>query len=478
MPEPGPLTGVRVVELAGIGPGPFAVMLLADMGADAVRVDRTTPPSADYTPNPVLERGRRSVALDLKHPDGVQVLLDLVADADVLVESYRPGVAERLGFGPDRCLEVNPRLVYGRLTGWGQEGPLADVVGHDLNYIGLTGALHSMGPADAAPVPPLNLVGDFGGGGSSLAFGIVCALLESRASGRGQVVDANVYDATGTLMALVHGLRAQGRWHERGTNLLDGGCPYYDVYTCADGRWMAFGAVEERFFRNALAVLGLADDPVVAGAHKDRAAWPRLREALTAAFASRRRDEWVEAFRDVESCVTPVLDLDEARAHPHAHARGAYAPLAGSEHAQPAVAPRFSRSGGALPGPARPPGADTRDVLAGLGTTTPRSAGSSATERRADVRGQGRTTRWTDSISRTAGTMSRPRSSRYATTSSLDILGHWARTRMGPTGATLATSAICSTQSSGVPMNVSLRATSRNSREISSASRVASWLLA
>ncbi len=368
MTDDGPLTGVRVIELAGIGPGPFAVMLLADMGADVVRVDRTTSPSADYTPNPVLERGRRSIALDLKSPGGLGVLLDLVSGADVLVESYRPGVAERLGFGPDRWTERNPRLVYGRLTGWGQHGPFADVVGHDINYIGLTGALHAMGRAGEAPSPPLNLVGDFGGGGSSLAFGIVCALHEADRTGRGRVVDASVYDATTTLMSLVHGLRAQGRWRaERGSNLLDGGCPYYDVYTCADGRWMAFGAVEERFFRNALDVFGLGEDPDLRGAHKDRSAWPALRRALTTAFGSRTRDEWTEAFADVEACVTPVLDMDEAARHPHAEARTAYVAVPDHDGLQPAVAPRFGRGAPAVPPAARRPGADTREILDDLG---------------------------------------------------------------------------------------------------------------
>ncbi|QIG44638.1 CoA transferase [Nocardioides anomalus] len=365
----GPLAGVRVVELAGIGPGPFAVMLLADMGAEVVRVDRTTGPSADYTPNPVLERGRRSLALDLKHPHGAAVLLDLVATADVLVESYRPGVAERLGVGPDACLARNPRLVYGRLTGWGQDGPWAGVVGHDLNYIGLTGALHSIGRAGERPVPPLNLVGDFGGAAASLAFGVACALLEVARSGRGQVVDANVLESTATLMGLVHGLRAQGRWSdERGHNLLDSGCPYYDVYTCADGRWVAFGAVEQRFFRTALGVLGLDEH---ADAHQDRSRWPALREALTDAFSARTRDEWAAAFDGVEACVSPVLDLDEARAHPQATARAAYAPLADGVHHQPAVTPRFSRSSTPVPGDAVPPGADTDEVLAELGYDGP-----------------------------------------------------------------------------------------------------------
>ena len=269
--------------------------------------------------NPVIERGRRSVAVDLKSPDGVQVVLDLVRDADVLLESYRPGVAERLGIGPSRCHEANERLVYARLSGFGQDGPWAGVAGHDINYIGLTGALWSIGRAGERPVPPINLVGDLGGGAASMAFGIVCALLEARTSGRGQVVDANVLDATTTIMGFVQGLRAQGVWGlDRGTNLLDTGAPYYDTYTCADGRWVAMGTVEERFFLTALEVLGFAADDPLRGAHKDRSRWPALRDALTAAFATRTRDDWAAAFRDVDACVTPVLDLEEATRHEQA----------------------------------------------------------------------------------------------------------------------------------------------------------------
>jgi alpha-methylacyl-CoA racemase len=370
MDDTGPLAGVRVVELAGIGPGPFAVMLLADMGAEVIRVDRAGPASADYTPNPVIERGRRSIAVDLKNPAGVEVVLRLVESADVLVESYRPGVAERLGVGPQPCLARNPRLVYGRMTGWGQDGELAPVAGHDINYISMTGALHAMGRAGERPVPPLNLVGDFGGGASSLAFGVVCALLKARSSGLGQVVDANVLDATSTLMGLVHGLRAAGKWTlDRGANLLDTGCPYYDVYTCGDGRWVAVGAIEERFFQNVLTVLGLDHDEELRGSHKDRSRWPALRTALAAAFATRTRDEWTDAFTGVDSCVTPVLDMDEAATHRHAKQRGAYQPIPGSAMRQPAVAPRLSRSRTPVPGAPPVPGEHTREILteAGLG---------------------------------------------------------------------------------------------------------------
>jgi alpha-methylacyl-CoA racemase len=342
-------------------------MLLADMGASVVRVDRIGPASADYTVNPVIERGRRSVAVDLKSPDGVQVVLDLVREADVLLESYRPGVAERLGLGPGECHEANERLVYARLSGFGQDGPWAGVAGHDINYIGLTGALWSIGRAGERPVPPINLVGDLGGGASSMAFGIVCALLEARTSGRGQVVDANVLDATTTIMGFVQGLRAQGMWGlDRGTNLLDTGAPYYDTYTCADGRWVAMGTVEERFFLVALDVLGFAPDDLLRRAHKDRSRWPALRDALTAAFATRPRDDWAAAFRDHDACVTPVLDLDEATRHEQAAARGAYEPIPGFDVPQPAVSPRFSRSRTPVPAPPPRVGADTEAVLTEL----------------------------------------------------------------------------------------------------------------
>lgn len=377
----GPLSGVRVVELAGIGPAPFCVMQLADMGASVIRVDRPTE-TGDYVRNPVVERGRRSIALDLKSAAGVAVTLDLVRAADVLVESYRPGVAERLGLGPDACLAANARLVYGRLSGWGQDGPWAHVAGHDINYIGLTGALHSIGRAGERPVPPLNLVGDLGGGAASLAFGIVCALLETRTSGIGQVVDANVLDATGTLMGFVHGLRAAGQWGtRRGENLLDGGCPYYDVYACADGKFVAMGTIERRFFETALDVLGVPKDDASRVAHGDRRLWPDLRTVLTARFGSRSRDEWTKEFAGHDACVTPVLDVEEAVTHEQARAREAYRPVGpplgfGSEppFVQPAVSPRFSRSRTDLPGPAPSPGQSSDTILAELGYDTERVA--------------------------------------------------------------------------------------------------------
>jgi alpha-methylacyl-CoA racemase len=375
MPNPGPLAGVRVVELAGIGAAPFCAMLLADMGASVVRVDRVGDGGRELAANPVVERGRRSVAVDLKSAAGVQILLDLVRDADVLLESFRPSVAERLGIGPDACLATNERLVYARLSGFGQDGPWAGVPAHDINYIGLTGALWSIGHAGDRPVPPVNLLGDLGGGAASMAFGIVCALLEARTSGRGQVVDANIVEATATLTGFLQGLRAQGRWSlDRGTNLLDTGCPYYDTYACADGRWVAMGTVEERFYLEALDVLGLDPEDPLRGAHRDRSQWPALRIRLTGEFARRSRDEWAAAFRGRDACVTPVLDLDEATRHEQAASRHAYQPMPGYDMPQPAVTPRFSRSSTPVPPPPPEVGADTDAVLAELGYAPERVA--------------------------------------------------------------------------------------------------------
>lgn len=360
----GPLHGLRVVELAAIGPAPFACMMLADLGAEVVRVDRAGVPRAFPEAHRLLERGRRSVALDLKDPAAVDVVLRLADGADILVEGFRPGVAERLGIGPDRCLERNPGLVYGRMTGWGQDGPLASVPGHDINYLALSGALHAIGRAGGPPVPPLNLLGDFAGGGMLLVTGILAALHERRRSGRGQVVDAAIVDGVASLLATVLGMAQAGQWScERGTNLLDTGAPFYDVYTCADGRHVAVGALEPRFYAALLRGLGLH-----AGELPDRddpANWPALRSTFTAAFVTKTRDAWTEAFDGTEACVTPVLTAAEAAGHPHQRERGTY-PVADGVR-QPAPAPRFSRTAARLPGPGSPPGADTVAVLAECG---------------------------------------------------------------------------------------------------------------
>jgi alpha-methylacyl-CoA racemase len=358
----GPLEGVRVVEVAGIGPGPFCAMLLADMGAEVLRVER---PAAGRQDWPALfGRGRRSVAVDLKHPEGAGMVLDLAASADALVEGFRPGVAERLGIGPGACLARNPRLVYGRVTGWGQEGPLAQAAGHDIDYIALAGALHPIGPAGGAPVPPLNLVGDFGGGGMLLALGVVAALLEAGRSGRGQVVDAAMVDGAALLTTELHELRAAGLWSDRrGANLLDGGAPFYDVYETADGGHLAVGALEPGFYAALLELVGLdgADLP----AQRDRDGWPALRERLAALFRTRTRDEWCRLLEGTDACVAPVLSPTEAPAHPHNRARGTFVDVGGV--VQPAPAPRFSRTPCARPEPPVGPGEHTDGNLAAWG---------------------------------------------------------------------------------------------------------------
>jgi alpha-methylacyl-CoA racemase len=353
----GPLSGVRVVELAGIGPAPYACMLLADLGADVLRVDR--PLAAFAVPTyDVAGRGRRSVAVDLKNPAAAEVVLRLVESADVLVEGLRPGVAERLGVGPEACLERNPRLVYARMTGWGQDGPLAPRVGHDINYAAITGALGAIGEPGRKPVPPLNLLADFGGGSMFLLTGILAALLERGTSGRGQVVDAAMVDGVTSLLAMTYGFRAGGGWtDERGSNLLDGGAPFYDTYACADGGYVAIGALEPQFWALVVQTLGLQDLPE----QYDREGWPELRRQLTEAFASRTRDEWAEVFEPLDACVSPVLSLSEAPSHPHLAARGSVVEVDGV--AQPAPAPRFSRTPGEVGAPASPAGADTREAL-------------------------------------------------------------------------------------------------------------------
>ena len=368
----GPLTGVRVVELAGIGPGPFAAMMLADMGADVIRVDRAAEVRPDRfgTPHPdLLNRGRRSIGVDLKAAAGRRLLLDLLRDTDVLLEGFRPGVTERLGLGPADCHEVNPRLVYGRMTGWGQDGPNAGYAGHDLTYLAPTGILHAIGRADDRPVPPLNLIGDFGGGGLMLAFGVVCALLDVRAGGPGQVIDAAIVDGATLLSTAVHGLRGLGMWQpERGRNLLDGGAPFYDTYECADGRFVAVGALEPRFYAELVARTGFQPPSGDGAARFDPDTWAVDRAAWTELFRSRTRDEWAALLERSDACVAPVLDWDEAPTHPHLAARGVFVTHAGA--VQPAPAPRFSRTPGAIRRPPPHPGEHTDEVLIELGLST------------------------------------------------------------------------------------------------------------
>ncbi|MET9443828.1 CaiB/BaiF CoA-transferase family protein [Streptomyces sp. NPDC006610] len=358
-PPHGPLTGVRVVELAGIGPGPFAAMLLADLGADVVRVDRPGGPGLGIDPAvDVTNRNKRSVLVDLKAPDGPARVLDLAARADILIEGYRPGVAERLGVGPGACHARNPRLVYGRMTGWGQDGPLAPRAGHDIGYLAVTGALGMIGRDGEPPAVPANLLGDYAGGSLYLVTGVLAALHHVRATGAGQVVDAAIVDGAAHLSAMIHGMLAAGAWQDRrGANLLDGGCPFYGTYETADGRYMAVGALEERFYDEFVRLLGVADQ---VPDRADVTRWPELRETVAARFRTRTRDEWTALFEDSDACVAPVLSLREAPHHPHLAARGTFADHAGVT--QPVPAPRFSATPTAVRrGPARP-GADTSDV--------------------------------------------------------------------------------------------------------------------
>jgi alpha-methylacyl-CoA racemase len=357
----GPLASVRVLELASIGPVPFCGMLLSDLGAEVLRLDRpgTGPVIEGPTADRVVDRGRRSLVVDLARPAGRQVLLDLVERVDVLLEGYRPGVAERLGIGPAPCLERNPRLVYARLSGFGREGPFAPRAGHDIDFVALSGALDAIGRRGSSPVPPLNLVGD-NGGGLLLAYGIACALFERAVSGRGQVVDTALVDAAALLATPFYALRALGAWSdERGTNLIDSGAPFYDVYETADGRYLAVGAVEERFYREFLDGLGLGDTPLPD--RWDKQAWPALAERFAAAVRARTLEEWLEVFADRDACIAPVLRLSEAPAHPHHRARGAFATIDGVP--QPVPALRFSRTPGALPPPGPVPGEGGLAVL-------------------------------------------------------------------------------------------------------------------
>jgi alpha-methylacyl-CoA racemase len=367
---PGPLAGIKIIEMVGLGPCPFAAMMLADMGAEVIRIDRKTKPGADNpfpmlgTKFDVMARGRRSLALDLKKPEAREVVLQLAEQADILIEGFRPGVMERLGLGPDACLARNPKLVFGRITGWGQTGPLMHAAGHDLNYIALSGMLHAMGRADTPPNPPLNLVGDFGGGAMMLAFGVVCAALEAKTSGKGQVVDAAMTDGAALLGAMMYGLRAFGSWTDaREANMLDGGAPFYDTYACRDGKFLSVGAIEPQFYAQLLAITGAADPDFAKQWSQKR--WPELKTKFAALFATRTRDEWCEILEGTDACVAPVLDMAEAPGHPHNAARATFVEIDGVT--QPAPAPRFSRTQAEAGQAAAAPGQHSAAVLADWG---------------------------------------------------------------------------------------------------------------
>ena len=362
----GPLSGVTVIELAAQGPGPFAAMMLSDMGAEVIRVDRTDQgrgrPAKLATD--VINRGRRSIGIDLKHPAGVETLLRLVETADVLIEGFRPGVTERLGLGPDECRARNPRLVYARMTGWGQEGPYASMAGHDINYIALAGVLSMIGRPGGPPVPPLNLVGDYGGGGLLLAFGVACALWERTRSGEGQVVDCAMVDGAAILSAIFFGLNASGGWSpERGTNVLDGGAPFYDVYETADGKFVSIGPIEDKFYAELLGVIGIDDEP--GSDRMERRGWPAMKERIAAVFRTKTRDEWCALMEGTDVCFAPVLDLSEAPTHPQARARQAFVDIEGVT--QPAPTPRFSRSKAAVQGPPVAAWEHTDEILGEMG---------------------------------------------------------------------------------------------------------------
>jgi len=361
----GPLSGLKVIEFAGIGPGPFCGMLLSDLGADVIRIDRKG--GRGGAPSDITARGRRSVALDLKSPAAIEACLKLMEGADAILEGFRPGVMERLGLGPDVALARNPKLVYGRMTGWGQTGPYAHAAGHDMNYIAITGALHAIGTKEK-PVPPLNLVGDFGGGALYLAFGLLAGVIHARETGKGQVVDCAMSDGAASLMAMFYGFKASGMWQEeRRANLLDGGAHFYDTYQCADGKWVSIGSIEPQFYALLLEKTGITDPGFQA--QMDRAAWPKLHDKLAAVIATKTRDEWTAIMGGTDVCFAPVLDLDEAPKHPHNVARQTFVEVAGVT--QPAPAPRFSATPGAIQGPPPSVGKHDREALLDWGFTGP-----------------------------------------------------------------------------------------------------------
>lgn len=366
----GPLVGVKVVEFAGIGPGPFCGMLLADLGADVVRIDRAE--SVGRSHPDLANRGKRSIAIDLKKPEGIEAALSLIGKADALLEGFRPGVMERLGVGPDVALKRNPKLVYGRMTGWGQTGPWSSMAGHDIDYIALTGALHTMGRAGEPPAPPLNLVGDFGGGALYLAMGLLAGIIEARTSGKGQVVDCAMIDGAASLMTMFYGMKAAGIWTaERDANLLDGGAHFYDTYECADGKWLAVGAIEPQF--HALLVKGLGLPADVFQAQMSRDQWPDYSRRVAEVIRTRTQDEWMKVFDGTDACVAPVLSMDEAPKHPHNAERKTFVEAFGVT--QPGPAPRFSRTAGAVGGAPALAGKQSEDVLKAWGIGVEQAAG-------------------------------------------------------------------------------------------------------
>jgi len=363
----GPLQGTKILEIAGIGPGPFAAMMLSDMGAEVVRIDRAQSVSGEFPEQPsgdILNRGRRSIGVDLKNPEGIETVLRLVEQADALVEGFRPGVMERLGLGPDVCLARNPALVYGRMTGWGQEGPMAPAAGHDINYIALSGTLHGIGREGEKPLPPLNLVGDFGGGGMLMAFGIVCALVERAQSGKGQVVDTAMVDGAAILATMMHGFKAIGMWkEERGTNLLDTGAHFYDTFETKDGEHVSIGSIEPQFYAQLLKLTGLDSEDLPR--QMDRTQWAASKEKVTAVFKTKTRAEWNEIMEGTDVCYAPVLSMSEAYEHPHNVERKTFVEVAGVP--QPAPAPRFSRTEPEISRPPSHPGQHTDEVLTAWG---------------------------------------------------------------------------------------------------------------
>ena len=370
----GPLSGTKIIELAGIGPAPFGAMMLADLGADVIRIDRSgnvTGGDPATPPGDLLARGRRSVGVDLKNAEGVATVLELVPGADAIIEGFRPGVMERLGLGPDVCLDRNPKLVYARMTGWGQEGPYAHAAGHDINYIALAGALEPMGRAGQQPTPPINLIGDFGGGGMLLALGVCAALLETSRSGKGQVIDVAMVDGAASLMTMIWSFREMGIWQEeRGTNMLDTGAHFYDTYETSDGKYVSIGSIEPQFYAELLRLTDMADE--VLPSQHDRSQWPALKERFAALFRQKTRDEWCELMEETDVCFAPVLSMAEAPHHPHIAERGTFTEVAGV--IQPAPSPRFSRTPGSIERPPPHAGQHTDEVLAEWGLSAGRIA--------------------------------------------------------------------------------------------------------